>query len=90
MRIVGQRSVRRVPQTPSHPEVDQESLPRFEPNNQVLATAFERRHSFAFELGGHGDGLEGAHEARIVDLDVLEPPTDEPRLQLLPDRLDLG
>ena len=79
-----------MPQTPRHPEVNQESLPRFEPNNQILATAFERHHSFAFELGGHGDGLEGAHEARIVDLDVLEPPTDEARLQFLSDRLDLG
>ncbi len=90
MRIVGQSSVGRVPQTPRHPEVNQESASRLEPNNQILATAFERRDSFAFELPGHGDGLEGAHEARIVDLDAVEPPADETWLELLPDRLDLG
>jgi len=89
MRIVGQSPVRCVPQTPRHPEVNQESASRLEPNNQILATAFERRYSFAFKLGGHGDGLEGAHEARIVDVDAIQPPADEAWLELLPDRLDL-
>jgi hypothetical protein len=89
VRIVGQRSLRRVPQTPSHPEVNQQSPPRFESNNQILAAAFERRHSFAFELGSDGVWLEGPHESRIADLDAVEPPADEVRFELLPNRLDL-
>ena len=90
MRIVGQRSLRRVQQTPRHPEVNQQSPPRFEPNNQILAAAFERCNSFAFELGGDSVWLEGPHESRIADLDAVEPPADQVRLELLPDRLDLG
>jgi hypothetical protein len=90
VRIVGQRSLRRVPQAPRHPEVNQQRPPRFESNNQILAAAFERRHSFAFELGGDSVWLEGPHESRIADLDAVEPPADEVRLELLPNRLDLG
>jgi hypothetical protein len=78
-----------VPQTPRHPEVNEQSPPRFEPNNQILAAPFERRNSFAFELGGDGVWLEGPHESRIADLDAVEPPPDQVRLQLLPDRLYL-
>jgi hypothetical protein len=89
MRIVGQLSVRRVPQTPRHPEVNQESTPRLEPNNQIFATAFERSHAFAFELGRDCNGLEWAHKPWVVYLDAVEPPADEMRLQLQPDRLDL-
>jgi hypothetical protein len=42
MRIVGQLSLRRMPQASRHPEVNQKSPSRLEPNNQILATAFER------------------------------------------------
>jgi hypothetical protein len=69
--------------------VNQESPSRLEPNNQILATAFQRRHSFALELGRDGAWLERPHEPRIADLDAVEPPADELRLELLPDRLDL-
>jgi hypothetical protein len=89
VRIIGQRAFRRVPQTPRHPEVNQQSPPRFEPNDQILAAAFERGHSFAFELGSDGVWLEGPHESRVADLDMVEPPADEVRLELVPDRLDL-
>jgi len=90
VRIVGQRSSRCVPKTPRHPEVNQESPPRLEPDDQILAATFERRHSFALQLGGDGDGLEGPHQSRIADLDAVEPPPDELWLELLPDRLYLG
>ena len=42
MWIVGQLSLRRVPQTPSHSEVNQQSPPGLEPDNQILAAAVER------------------------------------------------
>ena len=90
MRVVTKPSLRRVAQTSRHPEVNQKSSPRFEPDDQVLAAAFERRHSFAFELGGDGARLEGPHESRIADLDAVEAPADEVRLELETDRLDLG
>ena len=90
MRIVGQLSLRRVPHTPCHPEVNEQSPPSFESNNQILATAFERRHSLSFEFRGDGVRLEGAHESGVVDLDAVEPPADEMRLELSSSRLDLG
>jgi hypothetical protein len=90
MRVVLQLSLCRVPQTSRHPEVNQKSPPRLEPNNQILASAFERRHSFAFELGSYRARLERPHESRITDLDAVEPPADEVRLELDTDRLDLG
>jgi len=90
MWIVGQLSLRRVPKTPSHPEVNQQSSPRLETDNQILAAAVERRHSLAFELSGNGSGLERAHEPRIVDVDAVEPPADQVRLELESGRLDFG
>jgi hypothetical protein len=90
MWIVGQLSLRRVPKTPSHPEVNQQSPPRLEPDNQILAAAVERRHSLAFEFSGNGSGLERAHEPRIVDVDAVEPPADQVRLELESGRLDFG
>ena len=41
VRIVGERTVRRVPEAPCHPEVNQQSPPGVEPNDQILATTFE-------------------------------------------------
>jgi hypothetical protein len=90
MRVVTKLAPRRVPQTPSHSEVNQESSPRLEPNDQILATALEHRHPFALELGSDGGRLERPHESRISDLDAVEAPPDEMRLELETDRLDLG
>jgi len=90
MRIVGQRSSRRVSKASRHPEVNQQSAPRLEPNDQILAATVERGNLLALELGGDSDGLEWTHKARIVDLDAVEPPPDEVRLELLSSRLDLG
>jgi hypothetical protein len=90
MWVVTELALRRVPQTSRHPEVNQESPPRLEPNNQILATALEHRHPFAFEFGGDRTRLEGPHESRIADFDSVEPPADEMRLELEADRLDFG
>jgi hypothetical protein len=90
MRVVGELSLRSVPKTSRHPKVNQQSAPRVEPQDQILAATLERRHSFALELSGDSERLEGPHEARVVDLDAIEAPAHEVRLELLPDRLDLG
>jgi hypothetical protein len=90
MRIVGQLSLRRMPQAPRHPEVNQQSTPRLELNDQILAPALERGHTLAFELGGDGVWLEGSHEPWIGNLDAVEAPADDVRLELHANRLDLG
>ena len=77
-------------QLSSHPEVNQENPTAFEPNNQILAAAVERRDLLSLELGGHSGGVEGPREAWIADVDALETAPDELRLQPSPDRLDLG
>src|SRR6185437_3336556 len=85
--VVGQ-SVRRGPKAPGHSEVDQESPAGLEPDDQILPSALERRHSLSLELDGHLDRLERTHQARVVDLDFGERAADQMRLELDPDRLD--
>jgi hypothetical protein len=80
----------RVEQLTSHPEVNQENATAFEPDNQILATAIERRDPLSFQLGGHFGGVDGPGEARIEDLDAFEAAADELRLESCPDGLDLG
>ena len=89
MRIVRERSVRRVQEAPRHPEVDQENPTALEPNNQILAATLDRCDALAFQLGRHLGRLVRTHEARIVDAHLLEAPTDERRLELPADALDL-
>ncbi len=76
-------------QAPRHPEVDQENATSLEPNNQILAATLDRCDALALELGRHLGRLVRTHEARIVDAHLLEAPTDEHRLELPPDALDL-
>ena len=77
-------------QAPRHPEVNQENSTGFEPNNQILAAAIERRDALTLELGGDGDRLERADEPRVVDLDPLERAAHDVRFERETDRLDLG
>ena len=79
-----------VQQVSRHPEVNQENATRLEPNNQILATAIDGDDSLAFQLGGHSGGVERTGEARIEDLDALQTPAYEHRLEPCSDRLDLG
>ena len=72
-----------------HPEVNQENPPRFEPNNQILATALDRGHGLPLELGCDLPGVVGARQARVRDLDLHERAPDQVRLEAGPDRLDL-
>ena len=72
MRVVGQRSSARVTQGPRHPEVDQQRPSRFETDNQILATAPDRRDALPDELARDDRRVERPHEAWIANLDVLE------------------
>src|SRR5579862_2609762 len=89
MRIVRERTARRMQQAPRHPEVDQENPTALEPNNQILAATLDRCHALAFELGRYLGRLVRTHEAQVVDDHALEAPADEHRLELPADALDL-
>ena len=91
MRIVlRKRSPRRVEQLTRHAEVNQENATSFEPDNYILATALERGDPLSHELGGNLGRIVGPRQAGVCDLDVDEPSPDQLRLELGPDRLDLG
>ena len=89
MRVVVQPA-RIVAQASRHPEVNEQSPVRFEPNNQILAATLDRRDPLALELGRHLGRLVGTHESRIVDLDPLEAAPLEHGREARPDGLDLG
>jgi len=73
-----------------HPEVNQQSPPRLEPNNQILATTIDRRHLLALEFPCDLERVEGTGQSRIRDLDALEPPPLEDGRDTGSDGLDLG
>ena len=79
-----------VPQTPRHPEVNQENATTLEPNNQILAASLDGGDALALQLGRDLERLERPHQPRVEDLDALEAPPDERGLELATDRLDLG
>ena len=89
MRIVRERSASGVAQASRHPEVNQESSTGFEPNNQILAATLECGNAFPFELGCDGRRLERTDEPRIANVDLLQPPADEVRLECETNRLHL-
>ena len=70
--------------------MNQEYPTAFEPNNQILAAPLNGVDDLALELCGDLPGLDGARHARIEDLDSLEPASDEHRLEVSANRLDLG
>jgi hypothetical protein len=70
--------------------VDQQNSTRIESDNQILASAIDGGDSLPFQLNGHTGGVEGAGKARIEDLDALQAPAHERRLESCADGLDLG
>jgi hypothetical protein len=70
--------------------VNQENTVTLEPNNYILATAFERSDPLALELGGDGEGIVRPGQTAVEDLDAIEPPSDEQRFELGANSLDLG
>src|SRR6266404_9451122 len=89
MRVVRQRPVRSAQEAPRHPEVDQENPTALEPNNQILAAPLDGRDPLPLQLGRHLGRLVRAHKTWVVDVHPLEAPTDERRLELPADTLDL-
>ena len=63
---------------------------RIEPDNQILATAPDLGHALTDELAGHDLRVERPHEARIANLDPLEPRPLEHGSDRPPYGLDLG
>jgi hypothetical protein len=78
-----------VNEIPSHPEVNQENETAFEPNNQILAAAFQSGHTLPRQLGSHLCRIDGTRQARIGDRDLFEPAANQPRLERRPNGLDL-
>jgi hypothetical protein len=70
--------------------MDEEVPPAFEPENQILPAPPERDDALAGEGGGDRFRRLRPRQARIGDLDALEASSDEPRLEALANRLDLG
>jgi hypothetical protein len=70
--------------------MDEEVPPALELDNQILAATAEPIDSLALELGCDHFGWLRPGEPGIDDLDVLERPADETRLEAAADRLHLG
>jgi hypothetical protein len=70
--------------------VDQENATALEPNNHIFAATLNGRDTLAFELGCDRCGILRASQAPVEDLDAVDPPADEHRLELGTNRLDLG
>src|ERR687895_1261413 len=90
MRIVLEASVPVVTKRPRHSEVDQEYTTGTKPNNQILAASLEGLDDLSVQLGRDLVGIERPRQPRIGDLDPLEPPPQECRLEARANRLDLG
>ena len=90
MRDVLQAPAPVVTKAPRHPEVHQENATTLEPDNQILAAPLDRGDPLAGQLRRHLGGVVRADEPRVVDVDVLERPSDEDGLEPPAHGLDLG
>lgn len=90
MWIFGKAACTAVLEASRHAEVNQKRTTALEAENQILAAPLERAYSLAAKLVGDRVGRERLREPRVEDLDVLEAPTDEQRLEPVADGLDLG
>jgi hypothetical protein len=79
----------RVQELTRHAEVNQESAPTFEPNNQILAAPVKRLYPLSLQFGCYSSGIERSGEPRVEDRHAFEPPADEERLEARADCLDL-
>src|SRR5437588_3382603 len=75
---------------PRHAEVNQQRATGFEPKNQILAAPLDRLDAFPLELARDGERLERPDEARVQDVDPVEPPTGQDGRERRPDGLHLG
>ena len=92
MRIVARElgTAAPVQQVPRHSEVDQQNSTGIESDNQILASPIDGGDALPFQLDGHTGGVERASETRIEDLDALQAPAHECRLEPRADGLYLG
>ena len=79
-----------VQQRARHPEVNQESPSRLEPNDQVLAATIDDRDGLTVELTRDLVRVERTREPRVENANVLESPPLQDRRERPPDRLYLG
>jgi hypothetical protein len=70
--------------------VDQENSTATKPKNQILAASLDGVDDLALELNGDLVRIERPRDPGIGDLDLLEAPPHERRLQARANRLDLG
>jgi hypothetical protein len=70
--------------------VDQEYTTASKPKNQILAASLESLNDLAVELGRDLVGIERTRDPGIGDLDSLEPPPHDRRLQARANRFDFG
>ena len=73
-----------------HPEVNQERPSRFEPDNQILATAVDDGDPLALQLPRDLDRVERARQARVGDLHLGEAAPLEHGREPAANGLDLG
>src|SRR4051794_18134656 len=90
VRILAEPAVGGMAQAAGHAQMNQQHTAGLETDDQVLPAPLERRDALALELGRDRHRLERADEPRIADLDALERPPDDVRLEREADRLDLG
>src|SRR4051794_19792224 len=78
-----------MPERPRHPEVNQQSPSRLEPNNQILAAPVDGRDALTLERSSHPVGIERTRQPRVGDRDPLEATPLEHGHKTPPDTLDL-
>lgn len=88
--VVRQLTGRQNSKTPRHTEVNKESSPALEPDNQILAATIDRRNALAFDLGRHEIRGERTHKPRIGDRRSPDAGAVEDRRDLPAHGLDLG
>src|SRR5262249_35299900 len=81
---------REEPEASGHPQVDEQRKPALEADDEVLAAPLDGHHAVSFELLGHLEQVVRPGEPRVEDLNARERSAGEARLELGPDRLDLG
>jgi hypothetical protein len=69
--------------------VNEENPTALETNNEILAAPLDGGDALSIELGRHLGGVVGTDKTRVFDSDAVEAATDERRLELSPDALDL-
>ena len=90
MRIVRQLSESVVQKRSRHTEVNQERPTRFEPNNQILATAVDNGHPLTLEFPRDLDRVERARQASVGDLHLDKIAPFEHGHEPAANGLDLG